>query len=430
MLTDIEQSKSEHVFTAIDDISRAHCERWDADDVLAGCRDSFELPADVIYLDGNSLGPLPCTVADAMTEAIKQQWGTDLIRSWNTAGWFQMPQRLGDRLAALMGADEGEVVVTDSTSVNIYKALMTALALRPQRNVIVSESGNFPTDLYMTEGVGLARASIERRLLGRDGDTLESLIDDKVAVVLLTHVNFKSAQIHDMQAVTALAHRHGALVVWDLAHSLGVVPLDLGRCNVDFAVGCTYKYLNGGPGAPAFIFVASRHQGQACQPLTGWFGHSQPFEFTPDYRPAKDIRQFLCGTPPVLSYVALDRALDVYDGVDIDAIRRKSSNLTELFIQLIEQQLGDFNFAVRSPRQFAIRGSHVSLAHEQAFAIVQALIDAGVIGDFRAPDNLRFGFAPLFNSYVDVWESVQRLAEIMHSERWREPKFNQRGAVT
>lgn len=413
-----------------DAITRAQCQQWDDDDVLSSYRTKFELPDDIIYLDGNSLGPLPRTVAAAMAQSTTTDWGVGLIRSWNSAGWFNMPQRLGDRLAPLMGANAGEVVVTDSTSINLYKALSAALSLRPDRNIIVSEIDNFPTDLYITEGVQSVRPSLSRRLLGEDADDLGDLINEDVAVVLLTHVNYKTGRIHDMQSITELAHRHGALVIWDLAHSLGVLPLTLNQHNVDFAVGCTYKYLNGGPGAPAFVFVASRHLAKALQPLTGWFGHQRPFDFSHSYDPAGNIKQYLCGTPPVLSMVALDAALGVYDEIDLNVVRTKSRNLTDLFIKLVDQQLASYGFEIRSPRQATDRGSHVSLAHDQAFAIVQALIDKGVIGDFRAPDNMRFGFAPLFNSHVQVWDAVQSLTKIMKNEIWRKPEFNQRQAVT
>ena len=411
-------------------IDRALCEQWDRDDPLAACREFFQLPPDVIYLDGNSLGPLPRAVAPALANSITQDWGRGLIRSWNDAGWFEMPQRLGDSLATLMGAESDTVVVSDSTSINLYKAIAAALSLRPDRHVIVSELGNFPTDLYITEGIQADRPRLTRRLLGQDSDDLSSLIDDEVAVVVLTHVNFRSAQIHDMQAVTELAHQHGAIVVWDLAHSVGVVPLALDQWQVDFAVGCTYKYLNGGPGSPAFIYVAKHHQGIALQPLTGWFGHSAPFEFVPDYDAARDIRQFLCGTPPMLSFVALASALEVYRDLDMQDIREKSSRLTELFIALVDVHLNAWQFEVRSPRSKVDRGSHVSIGHEDAYALMQALIDAGVIGDFRAPDNMRFGFAPLFNGYTEVWDAIQKLREILISERWRQPEFNTRRAVT
>jgi len=411
-------------------INRALCEQWDRDDPLATCRQSFKLPPDVIYLDGNSLGPLPRTVATALQNSVVDDWGSGLIRSWNDAGWFEMPQQLGDRLGGLIGAASGTVVVSDSTSINLYKAIAAALSLRPDRHVIVSEHGNFPTDLYITEGIQSERPQLIRRLLGQDGDDLKGLIDDDVAVVVLTHVNFRSAQIHDMQAITRLAHQHGAIIVWDLAHSAGVLEIELDQWEVDFAVGCTYKYLNGGPGAPAFIYVAERHQGIAMQPLTGWFGHSQPFEFDPSYDAARDIRQFLCGTPPVLSFVALASALDIYRNLDMKEIRQKSLQLTDLFIALVDIHLKEWPFEVRSPRTATDRGSHVSIGHENAYALMQALIDAGVLGDFRAPDNMRFGFAPLFNNYVEVWDAIEKLREIMTSERFRQPEFNVRRAVT
>lgn len=405
--------------------SRAQCDALDAADPLAGHRDRFALPEGVIYLDGNSLGALPRHTAARIQETVRREWGQGLIRSWNDAGWYDLPRGLGERIAPLIGARPGETVVCDSTSVNLFKVLTAALRLRPGRPVLVSELGSFPTDLYLTEGVcGLGAG--ERRLIGRDGATLEDLLDERVAVVLLSHVDYRTGRLHDMAAVTEQVHRHGALMVWDLCHTVGALPVRLAESEVDFAVGCTYKYLNGGPGSPAFLYAAERHHEAASHPLTGWFGHADPFAFEPDYAPAAGAGRFLTGTPPLLSLAALQASLDVWDEVDLGTLRAKSLALTGLFIRLAEQ----LGLEVVTPRDPARRGSQVSVRHPAGYAVIQALIERGVIGDFRAPDIMRFGFTPLYLSYRDVWDAAEILADVLAGESWRDERFAVRGAVT
>ncbi|HEV2634892.1 MAG TPA: kynureninase [Actinocrinis sp.] len=414
--------------------SRDECAARDAADPLAKFRDLFALPEGVIYLDGNSLGALPRHTSARMTQAVECEWGQGLIRSWNEAGWYDLPRGLGDRIAPLVGARPGEVVVCDSTSVNLFKVLSAALRLRPGRPVVVSELGSFPTDLYLTEGVCGSGAGIERRLVGRDGAALDDLLDERVAVVLLSHVDYRTGRLHDMAAVTEQVHRHGSLMVWDLCHSAGAIPVRLGECEVDFAVGCTYKYLNGGPGSPAFLYAAARHHESASQPLTGWFGHADPFAFEPDYAPAAGAGRFLTGTPPLLSCVALQASLDVWDEVDLRALRAKSLGLTGLFIDLTDRlglEPGDGSGpALVTPRDPAQRGSQVSLRHPHGYEVVQALIERGVIGDFRTPDIMRFGFTPLYLSYCDIWDAAEILADVLAGQSWRDERFAVRGAVT
>jgi kynureninase len=401
--------------------TRAECAARDAADPLAPFRERFTLPKGVIYLDGNSLGALPRHTAARVLETVEREWGQGLIRSWNEAGWYDLPRGLGERIAPLIGARPGQTVVCDSTSVNLFKVLTAALRLRPGRRVVVSELGSFPTDLYVTEGV-----SDERRLIGRDGAELEDLLDDQVAVVLLSHVDYRTGRLHDMAAVTEQVHRHGALMIWDLCHSVGALPVRLDECGVDFAVGCTYKYLNGGPGSPAFLYAATRHHESATHPLTGWFGHAAPFAFEPDYSPAPGAGRFLVGTPPMLSFAALQASLDVWEEVDLEALRAKSLALTELFIRLAR----GLGLDVVTPDEPGQRGSQVSLRHPDGYAIVQALIERGVIGDFRAPDVMRFGFTPLYLSFCDVWDAAEIIAEVLTTESWRDARFAVRGAVT
>ena len=410
-------------------LTRDDLAKLDAADELAEARNSFMLPDGVIYLDGNSLGAMPRTTPDRLREAAVAQWGRDLIKSWNTHGWIDLPRRVGDKIAGLIGAGPGEVVAADSTSVNLFKALAAALRLNPGRRVIVSERDNFPTDLYIAQGL--------TALLGRqdalrlvDAQEIPAAISDDTAVVMLTHVNYRTGAMHDMAEVTRTAHAKGALMLWDLAHSAGAVPVDLNGCGADFAVGCGYKYLNGGPGAPAFIWVARAHQEKFEQPLSGWLGHAAPFAFEPGYRPAAGIARYICGTPPVLSMVALEAGIDLMLGMDIAAIRRKSVALTDMFIRLVEQECGSQGVTLVSPRAAARRGSQVCFRHVDAYPIMQALIARGVIGDFRAPDILRFGFAPLYVRFVDVWDAVAALNEILTAGSWNRPEFRVRAAVT
>jgi kynureninase len=410
-------------------LSRRDLAAHDAEDALAFVRDSFLLPEGVIYLDGNSLGALPRRTPELLREAAVAQWGGDLIKSWNVHGWIDLPRRIGDKIARLIGAGPGEVVAADSTSINLFKALAAALRLRPDREVIVSERDNFPTDLYIAQGLSaLLDRGHELRLVA--ADTLRDAIDDRTAVVMLTHVNYRTGAMHDMKSVTAMAQAKGALMLWDLAHSAGAMPLDLTGCGADFAVGCGYKYLNGGPGAPAFIWVAPRHQDTFEQPLSGWLGHAAPFAFETDYRPAPGIARYICGTPPVLSMVALEAGIDLVLGIDMAAIRSKSVALTEMFIRLVEQECDGLGLTLVSPRDASRRGSQVCLRHEEAYPIMQALIARGVIGDFRAPDILRFGFAPLYVRFVDVWDAVAALKEILTAGSWDRPEFRVRATVT
>jgi kynureninase len=414
------------------------CIALDARDPLRHLRDLFALPQGVIYLDGNSLGPLPKTAPDRIARAVQQEWGEGLIRSWNTAGWFELPQRLGDKIATLVGARPGEVVATDSTSINLFKVLSAALSIAqadaPSRRTIVSERSNFPTDLYIAEALCKERG-MTLRLAEAQG--LAAAVDADTAVLMLTHVNYRTGAMHDMRAVTAAAHAAGALVVWDLAHSAGAVEVDLHGADADFAIGCGYKYLNGGPGAPAFVWVHPRHAARFWQPLAGWWSHAAPFAFTPDYRPAAGIARYLCGTQPILSMTALDCGLDTVLAAaphgGMAALRRKSLALSDLFIALVEQRCGGHALGLATPRDHARRGSQVCVTREDgAYAIVQALIARGVIGDFRAgrPDILRFGFTPLYLRFEDVWHAVEHLREVLDSGEWRREEFNRQHAVT
>ena len=421
--------------------TRTHCLALDAADPLSPLRAQFDIPADVIYLDGNSLGVLPKATAARIQHVITKEWGEDLIRSWNSAGWVTLAQRLGDQIAPLVGVGAGELLVGDSTSVNLYKVLSAALAIAradaPQRKRIVSERSNFPTDLYIAETLAREQGF---ELVLIDADELPAHLNDTLAVLMLTHVNYRTGRMHDMAGVTHAARAAGALVVWDLAHSAGAVSVNLTTADADFAVGCGYKYLNGGPGAPAFVWAHPKHTQRmdregTRQPLSGWFGHAAPFEFTPDFRPAIGIQRFACGTPALLSMSALECGLDVFDALDahggINALRQKSLALTELFITLVEARCGGHGLSLVTPRDASQRGSQVSFAHADAgYPVMQALIARGVIGDFRAPDILRFGFTPLYTRFVDVWDAVAHLQQVLQSGEWREARFNQRAAVT
>ena len=414
-------------------IDRATCADLDAADPLASFRERFALPDGVVYLDGNSLGALPRATSAHVERVIAEEWGTGLIRSWNTAGWFDKPLVLGDRIAPLIGAGTGEVVLGDSTSASLFQVAMAAARLRPDRRVIVSERGNFPTDLYILESVqALAGAAepLERRLIDDDGPSLDEVLGDDVAVVVLTHVNYRTGRMYDMVEVTRRVHEAGAIMVWDLCHSVGAVPVDLRAADADFAVGCTYKYLNGGPGSPSFMWVAERHHADASPAITGWHGHATPFDFDVAYAPAAGVTRFRVGTPQLLSVAALEASLDLWAEVDLDLVREKSLRLTELFISLVDTRLAEWGVEVVTPRQSSRRGSQVALRVDDGCAVMQALIERGVIGDFRAPDLMRFGFAPLYVSHTDVWDAVDALADILKTETWREPRFARQGTVT
>ena len=408
-------------------LTRADTEKLDAADALAHTRERFQLPDGVIYLDGNSLGALPKAVPSRMAQAIEHEWGVGLIRSWNDADWYPAPQRVGNRIAQLIGAADGEVVCADSTSVNLFKVLVAALRMRPGRTRIVGERGNFPTDAYVASGVA---ELMQAEFVALEPDQVLGAIDERTAIVSLTHVNYKTGRVYDMAGITRRAHEVGALVVWDLCHTAGAMPCDLNGCEADFAVGCGYKYFNGGPGAPAFVFVARRHQDAVHQPLTGWHGHARPFEFTQDYAPGAGIDRMLVGTASQLGLISLEEALKAFDGVELQQLRAKSVAMTELFIRLVDQELAPYGFGLATPREAAERGSQVSLTHAQGYAIVQALIARGVIGDFRAPDILRFGFAVLYLRFADVWDVVAVLKQVMVSQAWNTPEFLERKAVT
>jgi kynureninase len=401
----------------------------DAADPLRAMRELFHLPEGVIYLDGNSLGPPPKAAFAALERVARQEWGDGLIRSWNAAGWWTLTDTLGDRIGRLIGAAAGETVVSDSTSINVYKALHAALALRPSRKTILAERDSFPTDLYMAEGVAQSRPGMALRLAA-DDVPLEAMIDEGTAVVLINHVNYRTGELRNIADLTARAHLAGAIVVWDLCHSAGVVPIDLDGAGADFAIGCTYKYLNGGPGAPAFIFAARRHHDQLVQPLSGWWTHAQPFAMESGYRPVSGIRRLLCGTQPILSLRALEAALDLLDGVDVATIRAKSLALTRLFMDLVDPLCREFGMHIVTPRADAKRGGQVAIAYAHAYPVVQALIARGVIGDFRAPDIMRFGFAPLYLSHRDVADAASALREVVISGAWRDEKFSARTLVT
>ena len=406
-------------------LTREFCLGLDSEDRLSAHRARFQLPQGVIYLDGNSLGALPKSVQQRLREAVEVEWGDGLIRSWNDAAWYPAPQRVGSQIARLIGAGPREVIAADSTSVNLFKVLCAALRMRPGRKVILGEKDNFPTDAYIASGVSSLMGAQFRAV--EASDVLDA-IDETVAIVSLTHVNYRTGRLYDMAAITARAHEAGALVVWDLCHTAGAMPCDLNGCGADFAVGCGYKYLNGGPGAPAFVFVAERHQEALDQPLSGWHGHAKPFEFVQQYQPATGIDRMLVGTAPQLGLIALEEALHAFDDVDMAALRRKSERMTELFIELVDQELD--GFTVATPREAALRGSQVSLAHEHGYAIMQVLIERGVIGDFRAPNILRFGFAVLYLRFADVWDAVAQIKDVMATGAWKSDRYMVRKAVT
>ena len=409
-------------------IGAAEVAKLDACDPLGGFRDEFHLREGLIYLDGNSLGALPRATAARMAAAITDEWGDGLITSWLGAEWVTAPRRIGDKIGALIGARPGEVIVADSTSVNIFKALAAALSLRPDRSIILSERTNFPTDVYMMQGIAAFSGGRVRSVTATPEAIVDNL-DDRVAVLLLTQVHYKSGLVRDMAEVTRRAQAKGTLVIWDLSHSAGAFEVDLNGANADFAVGCGYKFLNGGPGAPAFLFVAERHQA-ATPVLSGWFGHARPFAFEEDYAPATGIERFLCGTPSVLGLTALESAIDLFARVDMAEVRRKSLRLGELFIERMAARCAEFGFELISPRDSDRRGSQVAYAHPDGYAIMQALKACDVIGDFRAPDVLRFGLTPLYLRYRDIVEAVERLRDVCLTRAWDKPHYHERASVT
>jgi len=399
-------------------------------DPLRDFRQRFVLPADKVYLDGNSLGALAHEVEAATGRVLREQWGEDLIASWNSHGWIDLPLQVGEKVAPLLGAAPGQVICADSLSVNLFKVLAAALQLRPGRHRIVSVADNFPTDLYLVQGLSALLGPEACELVQVPEEAVADALDQQTAVLLLSHVNFRSGLVLPMAELTAAARDAGALSVWDLAHSAGVMPLALDALGVDFAVGCGYKFLNGGPGAPGFLYAARRHHDGVSQPLTGWMGHRAPFDFSPDYAPAPGVLQFLCGTPPVLSMAALDAALEMFKGLDLEVVRAKSISLATLFLELLHQRgLSDL-FTLASPAQAELRGSHLALRHPLAYGVVQAWIARGVVADFREPDILRVGFAPLYNSHADVLTAVDALQALLRAEEHRDPRWQQRQKVT
>jgi len=392
-------------------LDRTHFEELDALDPLRHIRGRFEIPSDLIYLDGNSLGPLPVNVSGVLAGVVTHEWGRDLIRSWNDNDWWTLAERTGDRIASLIGAPPGSVLVADTTTTSLYKVVGGALKLRPDRRVILTDEGNFPTDLYALESV---RGDAELRIV--EPAQVAERIDDEVAVVCLTHVDYRTGRRHDMRAITDRAHDAGALVVWDLSHSVGAMDLDVSVA--DMAVGCGYKYLNGGPGAPAFAYIHPDHIGSFSNPIAGWWGHDNPFAMEPHFKPAQGIRRLAVGTQPILSMVALHAALEVFEDIDMKAIRAKSELLTSAFIALVEDRLSGFDIV--TPKGSGMRGSHVSLSHPYAAGIMADLVDRGVIGDVRPPDLLRFGFAPTFVRHVDVFDAVEILDDVMTGDGWRQ----------
>ncbi|MAK71007.1 MAG: kynureninase [Idiomarinaceae bacterium] len=404
----------------------------DKQDPLQSYREQFSLPKNTIYLDGNSLGALPTRVKQRVKAVTEQQWGEDLISSWNTHDWVSLPQQVGDKIAPVIGANPGDVICCDSISVNLFKLLSAAVQFNAsrQRNKIISSSDNFPTDLYIAQGLQSLLGSEKCHFVNVEEEQLLNQIDDSVAIVLVTEVNFRSGKRLDIAALTRKAHQHGALIVVDLAHSAGVMPIHLNDWQVDMAVGCTYKYLNGGPGAPAFVYVNRALQGRLQQPIAGWFGHRSPFEFSPHYAADTGIKQFLAGTPSVISMAAVDAALELFADLDLQSVRTKSLQLGSLFDELIAQHGLQDKLQRLSPTEPEQRGSQLSYAFDYAYELCQALIDRGVIADFRAPNYIRFGFAPLYNSFEDIWHAVQAINDVIASEAYKEPRWSKRQAVT
>jgi len=411
-------------------LTRELCLAMDARDPLAGYRQEFDLPAGTIYLDGNSLGALPHRVVARMSTAITEEWGKGLIRSWNDADWYLAPQRAGAAIARLIGAEGDEVIACDSTSVNLYKVLIAGLKMRPGRRVVISELGNFPTDVYVSARVAEMQGVELRCVAPGAVEAAIAEAGDDFALVHLTQVNYKTGLVHDMAAITRAAHAAGGLAIWDLAHSAGTLQVDLNGCGADFAVGCGYKYLNGGPGAPAFVFAARRHHAEIYQPIAGWHGHAKPFGFGHDYQPDPGIARMLVGTASQLGVIALESALSVFDGVDMGQLRAKGMALGDLFIALVDQELAGHGFGLASPRDAAQRGSQVSLTHPEGYAIMQAVIERGAVGDFRAPDILRFGFAGLYVTYADIWDAIAILRDVMENRIWDTPHYKAVKAVT
>jgi len=407
-------------------VTRDEARRLDAADPLAFARERFELPDGVIYLDGNSLGALPKAAPTALATTAERQWGQDLIASWNKHEWIDWPSQIAAKLAPVVGAKPSALLIADSTSVCLFKLLAAAVNARPGRKTIVSQQANFPTDLYVAQGLA---DMLGLQLTTVPGEQVLAAVDQDTAVVTVTHVDYRSAAVHDMPAINEAAHAAGALALWDLSHSAGAIELDLDGTGCDLAVGCGYKYLNGGPGAPAFIYVAERLQDELANPLQGWMGHADPFAFVDDYRPVSGINRFLTGTPPILAMAALDAGIGTFEGIAMADVEAKSRRLSQLFVEEVEARCGD-EVRLASPRDPARRGSHVVFAHPEGYAVMQALIARGVIGDFRAPDLMRFGFTPLYTRFADVVGAAEILADILASREWDQPRFRTRAKVT
>lgn len=411
-----------------------YCQKLDAADPLSGMKAQFALPENTIYLDGNSLGARPKVALDRANAVVTQEWGNDLINSWNKNHWWDLALNIGNKVAKLVGANDNEVAVTDTTSSNLFKVLATALRIQSEksaeRKIIIAEREAFPTDLYIIQGmVSWLNQGYELQLI--DGpEELQDALNERVAAVVLSHVNYRSGFLWPMQETTAAIHAHGGLVIWDLCHSIGAVDIDLNGADADFAIGCTYKYLNGGPGSPAMVWVPAKHVNVHAQPLSGWWGHAKPFAMATDYEPSQGIRRYLSGTQPIVSLSLVECGVDVFLQTDMQQIRAKSLALTDLFIALVEQECAEHHLEMITPRDHAYRGSHVSLRHEHGFAIIQALIARGVIGDYREPEVMRFGITPLYLSHEDIWNAVQHLKDILDSGSWDQEQFHRRGQVT
>lgn len=410
-------------------ISLQDCIQLDHQDPLAFLRGEFLLPEDIIHMDGNSLGALPKSTIQKMKKTIEEEWGNGLIHSWSQAGWFESPCRVGDKIAPLIGASKGEVLVTDSTSINLFKALTAAIGLNDTRSILLSEKDNFPTDLYMMQGIShFTDNRIQTKIVSPE--QLLASLTEEVGVLLLTQVNYKTAQIKDLMTITKAAQDKGILTVWDLSHSVGSIEVDLEAAKVDFAVGCGYKFLNGGPGAPAFIYIAKRHQQQAKNILSGWMGHQDPFAFATDYVPANSIERFRSGTPVILGMAALESGVDVFQKTTIQDLRKKAIQLSELFIQLMDQECREYGFQLASPENASQRGGHVSYRHPEGHAIYQAIKRKGIISDFRTPDILRFGITPMYLRYRDIYNAVMRIKEVMATKAWDKAAYKIRATIT
>lgn len=410
-------------------MTRNDCLKRDEADPLRHFRERYVIPDGMIYLDGNSLGLMPKSVPKRVAHAVSVQWAQDLITSWNVHGWFHLPRVIGDKIARLIGGGPGNVIVADTISINLFKVLTAALALRRDRKIILSDSGNFPSDLYVAQGLSRFLADGHVLKTVAPEAVLDAITDD-IAVVMITEVDYRTARRHDMKAVIAKAHAKGALVIWDLAHSAGAIPVDLMGADADFAIGCTYKYLNGGPGSPAFVFVHPRLQATAEPALVGWWGHAKPFSFSMEWQPADGMVRQQCGTQAMLSMVALDAALDTWADVDMKALQKKSQGLCQTFIDCVEAGCGKFGLKLAGPRNLDERGSHVSFHCPEGYAVMQALIARKIVGDFRSPDIIRFGFAPLYNSFTEVFDAAEALTHILETRGWDRPEFLAKKSVT